>query len=943
LDLLTPKRLFLLPCLICALVLRTTLSHAQEYTIANWYKWKQAAVVLTYDDWSIDHPMVAIPELDSAGLRGTFFINGWAFDWTPDILQEAVLKGHEIANHTNNHVNLLEASEAERIDQIIRFQNLINERLPNQRCQTFSYPFGFGGGTDSVSLRIQSLLKSSFIGARAVINQIWTPDFGGDDYYRLPAMTVKNTTELQDIQNWVNEAIQKKGLAIIMYHGVSGNDSEIAISTEEYKRHLQAYKTRSSEIWVATFSDMIKYHKEANSAVLSTLNRDNSIWNLSFTDTLPDDIYNHPLSLSLTIPQGFQVNSLQQGTSALLYQIEDDKLIFEAVPDQGTITISNGNQQVAKLTQQITFDLIEEKKTIDEPFTVSAQASSGLPVTFRLLSGPAKLEGNLITLDKIAGRIQIEAIQEGDEQYLPATSIIREFEVRRTPQAITFNAIDTVALDVLQFDVQATASSGLPVAINIVSGPAKMTENKIELLGQAGTIVLEATQSGDQTYLSAVKVQQRIEVIQLSQILTFDSIPEVNTLTPPIPLTAEATSGLPVAFRFISGPGLIQNDTLYLEGDTGRIVIEAFQIGNDTYLPATPVQQAVRVTSFIQTITADSIPDKLLTAPPFLIPVQATSELPVLLEILSGPARIEADSCILLKKAGTVVIQATQPGDAQFAPAIPVLIQFEVNKLNQKILPPSPIYLTTTQPPFSLQIEATSQLPVDWTLAAGPATQSGDTLILDRKAGQIDILASQPGNDIFEPATDMTISFVVQKASQTIQFDTIPNVFQSTDSLTLSAKSSSGLPVSFSILQGPAFLTDSILRLTGFRGLVRVEANQPGNDTYERAIPVVKSFNVLPTPVITSDQGAIPSHERILVYPNPTSDILQLELTNQQDKVLSLEVYTLEGKHQHIPISPSFSISFMYTLNMSHLPVGMYLLRLNMKERHYTFLIAKTP
>ena len=63
--------------------------------------------------------------------------------------------------------------------------------------------------------------------------------------------------------------------------------------------------------------------------------------------------------------------------------------------------------------------------------------------------------------------------------------------------------------------------------------------------------------------------------------------------------------------------------------------------------------------------------------------------------------------------------------------------------------------------------------------------------------------------------------------------------------ITLSATDTSGLPMSFSVISGPATLSGSVLTVTG-AGNVVVEASQAGNATYSAAVPVDESFTVAP-------------------------------------------------------------------------------------------------
>ena len=87
-------------------------------------------------------------------------------------------------------------------------------------------------------------------------------------------------------------------------------------------------------------------------------------------------------------------------------------------------------------------------------------------------------------------------------------------------------------------------------------------------------------------------MQQSIQVsgVALSQILqkiSFTPIADSTYGAPAIPLQASASSGLPVTFQVVSGPGYLTNGgkSVYLNG-AGVIVIQATQPGNNAYQAA---------------------------------------------------------------------------------------------------------------------------------------------------------------------------------------------------------------------------------------------------------------------------------------------------------------------------------------------------------------------
>ncbi len=95
-----------------------------------------------------------------------------------------------------------------------------------------------------------------------------------------------------------------------------------------------------------------------------------------------------------------------------------------------------------------------------------------------------------------------------------------------------------------------------------------------------------------------------------------------------------------------------------------------------------------------------------------------------------------------------------------------------------------------------------------------------------------------------------TVQITVTKASQTISFPNPGTVHRDANSIALSAVTSSGLPVSFSVLSGPATVSGATLTFTG-TGNVTVRAAQSGDGTYAAAPSVDRLFLINANPTIT--------------------------------------------------------------------------------------------
>ena len=90
-------------------------------------------------------------------------------------------------------------------------------------------------------------------------------------------------------------------------------------------------------------------------------------------------------------------------------------------------------------------------------------------------------------------------------------------------------------------------------------------------------------------------------------------------------------------------------------------------------------------------------------------------------------------------------------------------------------------------------------------------------------------------DDLFAPRTTGSTSppfpIDVAKGSQTITFPTLPNHTYGDPPFTVAASSSSGLPVTLTVVSGPATIAGTVLTVTG-AGVVTLLVSQPGDTNY---------------------------------------------------------------------------------------------------------------
>ncbi len=191
-------------------------------------------------------------------------------------------------------------------------------------------------------------------------------------------------------------------------------------------------------------------------------------------------------------------------------------IITVTATDNGTPPLSISDSfhlSVAQADQTIAFTPVDTV-TAGQTISLSATATSGLAVTYTLVSGPATLSGGSLTITGM-GAVTVRATQAGNANYGAATADLTFAVSSKLSQTITFAALDDrVGSDPL-FALSASASSGLPVSFTVVSGPASLDGSNLSLTGAAGTVVIQARQSGNDIYAAAPTVERSFDVTQV--------------------------------------------------------------------------------------------------------------------------------------------------------------------------------------------------------------------------------------------------------------------------------------------------------------------------------------------------------------------------------------------------------------------------------------------
>ena len=238
-----------------------------------------------------------------------------------------------------------------------------------------------------------------------------------------------------------------------------------------------------------------------------------------------------PLTLSATASSGLAVSFASETTSVCTVGEAMSSFLATFIA-AGTCTIQasqagNGTWAAAEplsrsftvdgpslQPQTITFNT-PASQTVGTPLTLSATASSGLPVSFvsqtTSVCTVSSSASTFITTFATTGMCTIQASQGGNGTWAAATPVSRSFTVNADPQTITFNTPGTQTVGT-PLTLSATASSGLAVSFASQTTSVCTVSGTKTTFVTAGTCTIQASQAGNGTWAAATPVSRSFTV-----------------------------------------------------------------------------------------------------------------------------------------------------------------------------------------------------------------------------------------------------------------------------------------------------------------------------------------------------------------------------------------------------------------------------------------------
>lgn len=241
---------------------------AQSY----WPDGQRAAICLTYDDGFDNHLDIVANQLDSFGIKGTFFVPGHTSclkdrinDW-----RKVAESGHELGNHTlfhpcdwlsigmgrpYGHGDLSQYS-FEQLMMELETANTLLKAVDGKDKRTFAYTCG---QFHVENFDFSDSLGQLFSAARAAgpIPENMT----GFNVYKTSSWCVPEHSTAEKLISFAKEARGKGTIAIYMFHSVGGKPGFgwFNVESSEHLKLLEYLKENAEDYYCATFKEVTDY------------------------------------------------------------------------------------------------------------------------------------------------------------------------------------------------------------------------------------------------------------------------------------------------------------------------------------------------------------------------------------------------------------------------------------------------------------------------------------------------------------------------------------------------------------------------------------------------------------------------------------------------------------------------------------------------------------
>jgi peptidoglycan/xylan/chitin deacetylase (PgdA/CDA1 family) len=246
--------------------------------VGNFFSWPngaEGAVSLTYDDGLANHLDLVAPELERAGLRGTFYAHVMSADFRQrtEAWRQVASRGHELGNHTlfhpcrgnpgsNSDFDLRHYGE-QRWCREVELANWILEQVDGQQERTFGNTCWDNWiGPEEKKICLEQLIPPHFIAARGERTDEGVKP-GSFTPYNLGTRSADGET-FAALKERIETTVSTAGWLILTMHGVGKKSHSLFIEEAEHRQLLAWLAANRQRIWTAPLKEIARHLLASN-------------------------------------------------------------------------------------------------------------------------------------------------------------------------------------------------------------------------------------------------------------------------------------------------------------------------------------------------------------------------------------------------------------------------------------------------------------------------------------------------------------------------------------------------------------------------------------------------------------------------------------------------------------------------------------------------------
>ena len=481
------------------------------------------------------------------------------------------------------------------------------------------------------------------------------------------------------------------------------------------------------------------------------------------------------------------------------------------------------------------------------PFSAGFTSLSSGAVTFSVLSGPATVSGNTVTVNG-AGTVVLQASQAASGSYTAAT-VTTSFIVLTNVPTLAFVPIPGQPLSNAIITLSATSNSTGAITYTVMSGPASISGTSLTMTG-VGKITLSATQAARTPYAAGSATTSFTVTSELTN-LTLAGVPDKTFGDAPFTVSATSLSPAPIVYSVTSGKASASGNTVTLSG-SGTVILAAKQAATGNFA-AGSTTTTFNVAPGDPGLIFTPIPDASVGQMAFVVTASSPSFGAITYAVLSGPATVYGHK-VTVTDIGTVVLQATQAASGSYT-AGTATTSFNVGPQR-----PTPTLTLTIPnqlpgaPTFGIAAVSNSPGAITYAITSGPATIAGN-LVTVTGLGTVTVTATQAGTSVYSSATTVA-TFTVAPLAPTLVIAPIASQPLCSAVIPVTTTSNSAGAITTTVT-GPVVFSGSSLTMTGV-GKVIITATQVASSPFSAT--TVSTFFYVTAALPNLTLNAVPDH-----------------------------------------------------------------------------------